>query len=920
MPSVTSPLQLTVTASMLQNIGLKSVPAYLTAAIYQFNSTTAITNFTAALDYYKSRSWATGSTMQSLLSIGSTSCPALGNSIPAGPFDSTVGTYSYLSSLYLPSFTDSEVVLNFANITQKGFSNYIYQTAAAYLGGDQPSSLLIWSTLQLSGAPYLRSTSTYYCDFLNYTGVWINTAQDPLFDVTVTVNFPVTGYYDFIGSCDNNGTIYVDGVSVLTIDNFLTTYTSSVYVTAGNHSLRLYGVNTGSLGSIGLTISPAYLDNWDLGKFSMGYIGIESYIAITNQYITSAANANQYLGPTFTNTNDTVTAGISSMSTDLTNLGVDLAKQGNLWNMKKLDLYGTPAGLLQQISNVAGLRGQSVPELQSALIAVGLTDVDVANLINDNRVGFNKPNGLSQNDFDRLQLLAYNALTFSSNDAVQQVLDILDVTTPNINSLDDLLNPIIMFPLSYPSLQTPSPNGPIPIFNSAGAVNSNVQPVVNAYLPTASGCDELGKIIPPSDAVANKAIQVALQQINGIPNTTLPDLANVILGNVDNPWTPTQPYLANAVVSNPVPAYYRALADIPVGTDINNPSWEPTTLGGLNTMAGLPLIQAQTTPVDPSVTAAFGPDLITTYDVLGLAIDFFEFAPRLGLVDNVIWTTLELTGDPYITVSYVSYCDFLNAFGKWNYDVNYADFDHTVTVNFPRDGYYDFTGSVDNTATIYIDGVSVLSMSTFVTTATNLVYVTAGDHSLRLYGINTGSIGAIGLRIAYLDATAAINALQTAGSLATLNAAYTAILIAANDAQVITQIANANAAIDALGSDPYVTALNQIWTYMADLMNLSSQYTTEAGMDYFALQPNVKSSIYSFVQNLPQYGLITSAQNACEFLNNIANIKTLGGQAIVGSMREGQNNERLQKARLFNPTQIPSNPEVAPIPVIVPVN
>ena len=550
----------------------------------------------------------------------------------------------------------------------------------------------------------------------------------------------------------------------------------------------------------------------DAGKFSQGFMAVQSYIATTNNYINSAVNANQYLGPTFTNMDDLVTANIAGASTDLNAYGIDLANQGNLWNMAKLDLYGTPAGLLQQISAQAGIRGQSVPDLQSALIGVGLTDVDVANLINDNRAGFNNPNGLSQNDFDRLQLLAYNALTLISGDAVQQILDILGVTTANIDSLDDLLNPVKTFPLSYPSLQTPSPDGPVPIFNSAGSVNSNITPIVNSYLPTATGCDELGKIIPPADATANKAIQVALQQINGVSNTTLPKLANAIIGNVDNPWTVTQPYLANAVVSNgdPVPTYYRATQDVPAGTDINNTTyWTPTTLSGLSTMAGLPLIQAQTTAVDSSVTdyvaatvaTGTGPDgTITTYDVLALALDADDFAAQLD------------------------------------------------------------------------------------------------------------------------TATAALNALQAAGSLAVLNAAYTSVLAAVNDAGALVSIANANAAIASLSASPYVTTLNTAWVYMSNLMNLSAKYTTEAGIDYFNLQANNTPSVYAFVQNLPYYGLLTANGDAAEFLNNLADTTTLGGQAIVGVMREGQNTAVLNPARLYNTNQIPSNPKIAPIPVVVPVN
>jgi len=694
MPSILSPLQLTAAVSLLQNQGLKPFPAALATAIQSFNATTVISNFLAAVSFYKAQSFATQSTLTSLLSIGATVCPALGNSIPETP----VGSYPYLNSEYLINYLGAA---DGSTIDPSGFSNLIEQTCAAYLG------------------------------------------------------------------------------------------------------------------------------NGDAGEFGQGFVAMQGYINTINQYINSSVNANEYLGPLFTNMDDLVTGNIASMTTDLPSFGVDLANQGNLWNTSKLDLYGTPAGLVQQISALAGIRGRTIPDLQNAMISMGLSAGNIADLVNDNRVGLNNPTGLTQNEFDKLQLLAYNATTMISGDALNQTLDILGVTTPNIDSLDDLLNPVIMFPLSYASLQTPSPDGAVPIFNSTGAVNSNITPIVNSYLPTASGCDELGKIIPPAQATANKAIQVALQQINNIPNTTLPRLAETVLGNTDNPWDITQEYLPNDVVSitpSPTPAnpsstpqYYRAKSPgctlatfiVPPGTDIDDENfWSPTKLGGLSTMADLPLIQEQTAPVDSSVTdyiaSAFatgtGPcGTITTSDVLGLALDSNNFAAQLN------------------------------------------------------------------------------------------------------------------------TATTAINALQTAGSLATLNTAYVNILSAVNDAGVITQISNANSAIAALSASPYVITLNTAWTYMANLMNLSAKYTSQAGIDYFLLQPGNKNSVIAFVQNLPNYGLLTAAGDAAEFLENLADTTILGGQAIVGAMREGRNNARLNAAGLYNTNQIPSAPIVTPIPAIDPV-
>lgn len=679
MPSIVTPLQLTASASLLANQGLKPFPAALKSAIDTFNATTVINNFIAAVNFYKAQTFATQSTLNSLLSIGSTVCPALGNSIPAAP----LGTYTYLNTEYLVNYI---AAVDGSTIDPSGFSNLIEQTCAAYLG------------------------------------------------------------------------------------------------------------------------------NGDYGRFSQGFIGVQSYIATTNNYINTAVNANQYLGPTFTTMDNLTTANIASINTNMELFGIDLANQGNLWNPRQIDLYGTPAGLIQQISYLSGIRNQAIPALQSAMISVGMSQEDIRNLVNDNRVRVNNPNGLTPGEFDTLQKKAYNAMSMIGGDELTQILDILGVQTPGITSLEQLLDPKKVFPLSYLTMQTPTPNGPVQVFGPDGSVNGNIASVVNSYLPTATGCDELGKIIPPADAVANKAIEVSLKQINNIVNATLPALAQAVLGNVDNPWDVTQPYLSNDVVStgDPVPTYYRAATDVPEGVDINNTNyWTPITLGGLSTMGGLPLIQAQTTAVDSSVPNYFssqvatgtGPNgTITTYDVLGLSQDSDNFAAQL--------TT----------------------------------------------------------------------------------------------------------------ATTAINALQGAGSLAALNTAYTNILAAANDAAVITQINNANSAISALSASPYVATLNTAWTYMANLLNLSAKYTTEAGINYFELQAGEKNSIYGFVQNLPVYGQLTANGDAAEFLENLADTTVLGGQALVGAMREGRNQQRIDQTGLFNANQIPSDPELIPVPVILPVN
>lgn len=673
MASIMTPLQLTVVSSLLQNQGIKSLPTALTNAIIGYTLTSLGTAYLGAISAYKAASFKTDNTLQSLLKVGSTTCPALGNSVP----EPAIGNYPYLLNEYID--TDPNPL---------GFAYLIQQLGEAYLG------------------------------------------------------------------------------------------------------------------------------NGNAAQFAQGFQAVEGYIATTNQIINTSVNANTYLGPTFTNMNDLTTDAITSVNTDITSFGVDLAKQGNLWQLNNIELYGTPAGLLQSIAKQGKLQGgATINSIQTRLLAAGLSKNDISNLVLNNQYNLFNQTGISESDFNQLQKVAYSAIADINGTELQEILDILDVTTPNINTLADLLNPIKTFPLSYNTMQTPGPDGPVVIYDSNGSVQSAIAPIVNATLPTATGCEELGKIIPPASAVANKAIQSSLQQIGGIRNTTLPKLANAINGDTKRLWDPNIEYLQNSIVSDgaTIPNNYIAIQDVPIGINLPNTAyWQPYTLGALSTMNDLPLIAAQTSAVNPSVQSIVnsavatgtGPNgEITTYDVLGTAIDYNNIATQL-------------------------------------------------------------------------------------TAATAII---------------TGLGSALNTLIGY----------------------YNAIAAAANDATVITNIANANSEIASLaGTYPtQIANLNTYWTTIANYLDVEIQYQSNAGINYFLAADAGQSSIYSFVQSLPVYGRDTAAQQACQFLETIADTTTLGGQAIVGAMREARNADRLQAANLLTTAnQIPADPPLLPIPAVLPVN
>lgn len=675
MASILTPLQITAAAALLNNQGLKPLPAALTTALAAFDATAVITAYQAAVASYLTLSTKTNSTLAALLSIGNSTCPALGNSIPVS-----------FTNLVYPTVTTGTVVVQELPTAPYGVSGLVQQTGDAYLG---------------------------------------------------------TG---------------------------------------------------------------------DIGTFAQGFMSVQGFISITNDYINSAANAATYLGPTFSNMDSLITADISTVNSNLEDFGVDLEKQGQLVALDNLELYGTPAGLIQQISAVAGITTGTIPVLQNALIAAGMTAADVRDLVTNNRQSLLNPGGLTRNKFDRLQRIAWLAMTAVGNTDLAQILDILDVTTPNITTLSDLLDPVKVFPLSYQTLHTPSPNGPVPIFDATGSVASDVSPIVNSYLPTQSGCDELGKIIPPADAVANKAIQVALQQVPGITDSTLPEFAEAVRSFTPRDWDSTLPYLANDVVANgePVPTFYRAQQDVPANTDITDTAyWSPTTLGGISNLSGLPLLQALTTPVPASATS------------------FFDTSIATGSGPNGTITTLDMLG-------------------------------------------------------------------------------TAVDHN--------------NIAAQFTTATTAITALNGLGSLAALIATYNS-MVGASEAAMPGIIATANADIVTIvaAQPALTTTLNTAFTAIAQSLSDEKALQIRAGINYFDSTAGEQTSTMAFVQNLPAYAQLTAAGEAAEFLESIADTSIIGGQAIIGAMREARNRTLIESSNLFMANNVPSDPEITPTPVIVPV-
>jgi hypothetical protein len=313
-------------------------------------------------------------------------------------------------------------------------------------------------------------------------------------------------------------------------DSVPTAYVNTAYPIPPISGAKLIPANvllTTTVASVGAS----YLGSGDVGKFCQAYFSSSGYISLVNPVIISAANANtNYLGPTFAGMGSLITGDLAQVNLAYPTFGQDLEDLGFTLNLANLPAMGSPAGLLQALSIAGNMPGGTTPAVRDALLAAGLTPDEITDLVTDNQQSLFNPNGLLPNDFNALQKRAYPALCNVTGADLQQVLDILEVVTPNITQMCELLNPVKILPNSYLSLTIPNPAGPIPllVYTPTGQINGAVDTVVNTGALAPVGCDELAKIVPPANAVGSKAMLIAFQQIKGIEGMTLPRLAEAL--------------------------------------------------------------------------------------------------------------------------------------------------------------------------------------------------------------------------------------------------------------------------------------------------------------------------------------------------------------------------------------------------------
>lgn len=196
-------------------------------------------------------------------------------------------------------------------------------------------------------------------------------------------------------------------------------------------------------------------------------------------------------------------------------------------------------------------------------------------------------------------------------------------------------------------------------------------------------------------------------------------------------------------------------------------------------------------------------------------------------------------------------------------------------------GGWNITGNISNTTAILTTLTSSGALTT-LTSGSNGVFTVMQNACNGVYGVPDGLGNVMTIP----------GGLPGAGTYSTFNLAFsgpgtpgTGLIPAATT--LIDAIVASNSSL--------VANANSDWSNVAAQISLEETLRAQAGIVFADL---VSTTPISLATNLSQYGLDTTYGGESWYLESVANISTIGGQAIVSSLREGRNQSRLQNANI----------------------
>ena len=313
---------------------------------------------------------------------------------------------------------------------------------------------------------------------------------------------------------------------------FLKSITEGAFQTAISASLEFAGQALGGTGQV-----VAGVITGDPRKLGSIFSAAQSYASIANQFINAAEKGADYLDKTFTSLDNTITAGVDGVSKWFEGLGDDIAEWGNTVSWDNLANLGSPGQLLANLE-FSGTLGPMYDKLADITI-----DEKTAQELGFNILTAGYRNVTGQQDGITLRDLGVDLNTLARQGAdlppavqkqiyeklgelnpteVAQVKSILGNTTNAVRSGQDLLDPKKLLARSYTTVTTPVRTASV----GFRAIYENESGSVNPQLNNLG--EDLKGIIPDDLAIANAALARSLGQIKGIQGTSTDRFADAV--------------------------------------------------------------------------------------------------------------------------------------------------------------------------------------------------------------------------------------------------------------------------------------------------------------------------------------------------------------------------------------------------------
>lgn len=570
--------------------------------------------------------------------------------------------------------------------------------------------------------------------------------------------------------------------------------------------------------------------------FLSSIMSVQSYIDMTNSALYAMSNGMDFLDGTYSNMNDLITADISGINLATLDFGADLVNLGKAINLAKISTFGLPSNLLFILNKYKALTSS----VSLALISSGLDVSEVEEILK----GVTTPS-------QQQELKIYQAFSIILGQDLLDVLIPLNCKTKGLESLADLLNPIKIFPISYASLTVPVYNTTQVPTNSKTYYLIYINGALNSQLTSANITSQIGTITPTgTPPIDNKSSSnVAIDAFLRLSESERNEVMSMYATYVDDPSNSYSFVKINITKTSVTGGQERFPLDEYIKT-IWYPIWGNSAAAKTVDTELSSTLNVQPPPM------GFGSYL---YGILpdDIAVAAGAFGVTMQQVKNISLTSIE---------------------------------------NFAQ-----VVSNLETTKGLAVNGTSVPTNQAEIIAAYQLLALGSGPRGTYTYSDFFGCMSS--LPYDWVKIKTLISNTETQTLYTIYQNLYDAVVaydpgIPATITAIQDYIDQANAEISSIQQNNIdTTELNTLWDITGKHLTIEQRARAAA---LFPL-PNPRDgninrypiTQVSFVDSIPSMALQTEPHGIAQTLEAISDLSLIGGESLVGMMRESRNQDRL---------------------------